>query len=98
MKSESVTLKKIDVTEPDKYKVIFMNDNVTPIGFVIEILQKIFQYHTPTATELTMKIHNEGSAIVGVYDYSSAETRKELTDKFSKQYNYPLVVKIEKDK
>ena len=98
MKYESVTLQKIDIMQPPRYKVVFMNDDVTPMGFVVAILEQVFNYSIQQANEVMLKVHNEGSAVVGVYDYSTAETKKNITDNWSKQYNYPLVVKIEKDK
>ena len=75
-----------------------MNDDVTPMGFVVAVLEQIFNYDMTKSHEIMLKIHNKGSAVVGVFDYSTAETKKNITDKWSKQYNYPLVVKIEKDK
>ena len=53
--------------EPERYKVVFMNDSVTPMDFVVSILTAIFRHTEKTAQELTMKIHNDGSAVVGVY-------------------------------
>jgi ATP-dependent Clp protease adaptor protein ClpS len=97
MKSESITLQKIDIAMPPRYKVVFMNDDVTPMGFVVSVLELFFQYTEEKANEVMLKIHNEGSAIVGTYNYSVAETKKTLTDKMSKQYGFPLVVKVEKD-
>lgn len=98
MKSESVTIQKIDIMQPPRYKVVFMNDNITPMGFVVAVLEQVFNYNMTKAHEVMLEIHNKGSAVVGTYDYSTAETKKNITDKWSKQYNYPLVVKIEKDK
>lgn len=97
MKAESVTLQKIDIAIPPRYKVVFMNDDITPMGFVVSVLELFFQYTAEKANQIMLKIHNEGSAVVGTYNYSVAETKKTLTDKLSKQYGFPLVVKIEKD-
>ena len=58
---------KVVTTEPEKYRVILLNDDVTPMDFVINILVSIFKHSTDTAKDLTLKIHKEGSAIVGVY-------------------------------
>ena len=97
MKSETIVLQKIEIKEPSDYKIIFMNDNVTPMDFVVMILERFFNLDKVTASFKMMKIHNEGSAIIGVYSYSEAETRKALVDNCSKQYHYPLEVKIEKN-
>ena len=66
---------KVVTTEPEKYRVILLNDDVTPMDFVINILVSIFKHSTDTAKDLTLKIHKEGSAIVGVYTYEIAEQK-----------------------
>ena len=65
---------KVVTTEPEKYRVILLNDDVTPMDFVINILVSIFKHSTDTAKDLTLKIHKEGSAIVGVYTYERGRT------------------------
>lgn len=98
MKSESVTLQKIEVSEPPLYKVIFLNDDVTPMNFVVVVLRDLFNYSEAIANVKMLQIHNEGSATIGVYSYSIAETKKVLTDNFSRKYGYPLTVKVEENK
>ena len=98
MKPESVTIQKIEVTEPPLYKVVFLNDDVTPMEFVVVILKDLFNYSETIAKVKMLQIHNEGSAIIGVYSYAIAETKKVLTDNFSRKYGYPLTVKIEENK
>ena len=58
---------KQKITEPLKYKVIFVNDDQTPMDFVVDLLIQIFKHSQESAKDLTMKIHEEGSAVVGVY-------------------------------
>ena len=53
--------------EPSNYTVILLNDEVTPMDFVIELIVKIFRHTPETAKDLTLKIHKEGSAVVGIY-------------------------------
>ena len=53
--------------EPSNYTVILLNDDVTPMDFVIELIVKIFRHTPETAKDLTLKIHKEGSAVVGIY-------------------------------
>jgi len=54
---------------PGKYNVIMLNDNLTPIDWVISVLKEIFKHSEVTAETLTMTIHNDGSAVVGTYSY-----------------------------
>ena len=63
---------KIKVTEPNMYKVVFLNDDATPMDFVIEILTGIFRHSTETARDITMEIHDQGSSVVGIYNFEIA--------------------------
>jgi ATP-dependent Clp protease adaptor protein ClpS len=85
------------VSEPEKYKVIFLNDNQTPMEFVVELLRTIFKHSESSSQELTMKIHQEGSAIVGVYSYEIAEQKGTEATNASRSHGFPLQIKIEKE-
>ena len=87
----------LDVKEPKKYKVLFLNDNGTPMEFVIDVLQKIYKHTFETASDITMKIHNEGSGIVGVYSYEIAEMKAAETINLARNQGFPLNVKIEEE-
>jgi len=99
MSSDTITKNKetIDnvVLEPGKYKVVFYNDNATPIDFVIALLMKVFRHGEESATELTMKIHNEGNAVAGVYIYEIAEQKGVESTNLARQNGFPLVIKVE---
>ena len=88
---------KETVLEPGKYKVVFMNDDATPMDFVVEILVAIFHHTQQTAQELTMTIHNKGSAVVGVYTYEIAEQKGIEATNESRTRGFPLQVKIEQE-
>jgi ATP-dependent Clp protease adaptor protein ClpS len=97
---EDVVLdEKIDhkLSKPKKYNVIFVNDEITPMDWVIGILVEIFRYNDNTAQEITMKIHNQGSAIVGSYSFEIAEQKTSETITLSRNQGYPLVAKIEEE-
>jgi len=82
---------------PKNYHVILLNDEVTPMDFVIEILVKIFKHKPETAKDLTIKIHNEGSAVCGVYTYEIAEQKGTEATNESRSRGFPLQVKIESE-
>ena len=88
---------KITVSEPKKYKVLFLNDDKTPIEFVIEILMTIFKHSEETARDLTLKIHNEGSAVVGVYVYEIAEQKGVEATQAARSAGFPLQIKIDQE-
>lgn len=87
---------KLDIEEPGFYKVIFINDDVTPMEFVIEILQKIFKHDLETSQQIMMTVHTEGSAIAGVYSYEIAEQKGVESTMLARNNGFPLQVKVEK--
>ena len=84
-----------DITPPNMYNVIFMNDNVTTADFVIVALMTIFGYEEGSAVDLMQKIHNEGSAVVAIFPYELAEQKALETTLLARNNNFPLMVKIE---
>lgn len=93
------TLEKVDIIieEPGYYHVIFFNDEVTPMDFVIEVLQKIFKHNLEKSHDLMLKVHNEGSAVVGIYPYEIAEQKALETTVLARNNGFPLLVKIQKE-
>lgn len=83
--------------EPAKYKVIFINDDVTPIEWVIEVLVNTFKHSQSSAEALTLQIHSEGSAVVGVYSYEIAEQKSVETTVASRDKGFPLQIRLEKE-
>ena len=86
---------KITRKEPGKFKVVMLNDDTTPMDWVIEILITIFKHSTETARDLTLQIHNDGSAVVGIYSYEIAEQKAVETINASRDRGFPLTVKVE---
>ena len=84
-----------DLTPPVSYKVIFLNDDVTTMEFVIHVLAHIFNYDEDTAKDLTIKIHQDGKAIVAVLPYELAEQKVLETTNIARSNGFPLSVKIE---
>ena len=93
------TTERIDIREdlqpPSYYNVIFLNDNVTTMDFVIAILVSVFNYSDVDAMDVTQKIHEQGSAVVATYPYEIAEQKALETTLLARNNNYPLTVKIE---
>ncbi len=85
----------IDFQEPKNYAVVIYNNDSTPMELVVDILFEIFNHTKHIAYELTMKIHTEGSAIAGVYNYEIAEQKAIEAVKASRSEGYPLVVKLQ---
>ena len=85
----------VKLSPPRDHKVIFLNDNITPMEFVVASLIEIFEHDVDTAENLTEKIHNEGSAVIAVLPYEIAEHKGVETTVLARSNGYPLQVKIE---
>jgi ATP-dependent Clp protease adaptor protein ClpS len=83
--------------KPKNWKVIILNDDKTPMNFVVSILMKIFRHSVTSAEELMMKIHLEGSAVGGVYPFEIAEAKSVETVDLARQNGFPLQVKLESE-
>ena len=85
------------ITEPKRYKIIFLNDDKTPIDFVIELLISIFRHTEATAKDITLAVHNDGSAVVGIYTYEIAEQKTIETTQVCRQHGFPLQIRMEQE-
>lgn len=88
---------KNKIKEPKKYRVIAINDDITPMDFVVALLVGIFNHDEAAALSLTMQIHQEGSAVVGTYSYEIAEQKGIEATELSRSNGFPLQFKIEQE-
>lgn len=88
---------KQKIEEPKLWKIIFLNDDYTPIDFVIELIMKIFHHSEETAKSLTMEIHNNGSAIVGIYIFEIAEIKAVEATGLARSKGFPLQIRMEEE-
>jgi ATP-dependent Clp protease adaptor protein ClpS len=86
---------KLDVKPPPRFNVIYINDNTTTMEFVVETLRSVFGHSTESATALTVKIHEDGSAVVGTYPYEIAEQKGVEVTILARNNGFPLAVKLE---
>ena len=91
---EKITIKN---KEPNLYKVIFLNDDKTPMDFVVSLLIELFKHSEKTATDITLKIHEEGSGVVGVYNYEIAEQKAIEATSLCRENSFPLRIRVEED-
>lgn len=99
MSTDSIVQTKIrtDIIEPSKFRVIYVNDDVTTMEFVIESLVVVFHIPRDQAENLTNKIHEDGSAVVAVLPYEIAEQKGIEVSILAKRNGFPLVIKLEPD-
>ena len=89
------TKTNLGLAEPPMFKIIYLNDNATPMEFVIETLIESFNYNEQTAVQITHDIHEAGSAVVAVLPYEIAEQKGIEVTVQARNNNYPLQIKLE---
>ena len=92
---DEVVKKKAE--EPLRYKVVLLNDDQTPVEWVIKVLVDIFKHTNDTAEKITLTIHNEGSGIAGIYTYEIAEQKTIEATTESRNHGFPLQIKLEQE-
>ena len=80
---------------PPLYVVVLMNDDYTPMDFVIEILQQYFALNLDQATQVMLTVHYEGKGIAGVYPRDIAETKANQVNNYARSQGHPLLCQIE---
>ena len=96
-KTQTDKKKKVDagLQVPRSYNVVFFNDNVTPMDFVVSVLRSVFRKQEDDAQALMLKVHNEGSAVAGTYPLDIAASKTNKVMRMAKQQNHPLKVTVE---
>jgi len=87
----------VKLTSPNKYNVIMINDNVTPMDFVIQILMVIFHKDADSAKDVMLEVHEKGRSIAGTYSFEVAEQKSIETISHAQKAGYPLDVSIEEN-
>lgn len=82
---------------PPMFKVMLMNDDYTPMDFVIIVLQKFFALNREKATQVMLKVHREGMGVCGIYPRDVAATKVEQVRSYAKQHQHPLQCMMEEN-
>ena len=93
---KTLTREKTKLEEPGLWDVIFLNDNITTMEFVIRVLKQIFNKTQEQAEAITRRIHDDGQGVVGSYVHEVAEQKGIETTLLARQENMPLQVKVKK--
>jgi ATP-dependent Clp protease adaptor protein ClpS len=83
--------------KPSLYKVLLLNDDYTPMEFVIHVLEKFFNKGREDATQVMLHVHQKGVGVCGVYTYEVAETKVAQTMDSARQHQHPLQCRMEKE-
>lgn len=86
-----------DVEEPKRYKVILVNDDFTPMEFVVEILNLFFNLDEETATRIMLNVHEKGKGVCGIFSKDIAETKVVMVNEFARENEHPLLCTMEQE-
>ena len=89
---------KPKLKQPPLYKVILINDDYTPMDFVVDVLRAFFDLNAEKATQIMLKVHTEGKGVCGVYSKDIAETKAAQVNDYSKECEQPLLCSVEVDR
>jgi ATP-dependent Clp protease adaptor protein ClpS len=80
---------------PNLYRVLLLNDDYTPMEFVVDVLQRIFGMDRTKATRIMLEVHTRGKGVCGVYTHEIAETKVAQVNAYSRQHQHPLLCTME---
>lgn len=84
-----------ELKRPPMYKVILLNDDYTPMEFVVHILEIFFGMNREKATQIMLTVHTEGGAVVGIFPRDIAETKSEQVNQYAQENSHPLMSTVE---
>jgi len=91
-----VTRTKPQTDKPKQYKVLLLNDDYTPMEFVVHVLRSFFQMDTDEATRVMLHVHQKGFGVCGIFTYEVAETKVTQVMDFARKNDHPLQCTLEK--
>jgi len=92
---QTITKNELNVKEPERYKVVILNDNSTPMEFVIELLKLIFHMNQEAAVAVMLQVHQLGKGTAGIYTYEVAEQKAMESTQIARTNGHPLGVSVE---
>ncbi|WP_370867365.1 ATP-dependent Clp protease adapter ClpS [Atopomonas sediminilitoris] len=88
---------KPELKPPAMYKVLMLNDDYTPMDFVVEVLEQFFGKNREQATQIMLTVHTKGQAVCGIFSKDVAETKAMQVNQYARDSHHPLLCEIEKD-
>ena len=86
---------KPELREPSMYKVFLLNDDYTPMEFVVRLLEKLFGMDHEKATRIMLTVHSQGKGVCGIYTYEIAETKVAQVNEYAQRHQHPLLCSME---
>lgn len=88
---------KPELKRPPMYKVLLINDDFTPMEFVVHILENFFSMDRTKATQVMLTVHTQGKGLCGIYSRDVAETKVNQVNGYSRRHQHPLLCTMEAD-
>ena len=95
--TDLLTKTKTKTKRPPLYKVLLLNDDYTPMEFVVHVLERFFGLNHEQSVEIMLTVHRRGVAVVGVFSFEVAETKVTQVMDFAQQHQHPLQCTMEKE-
>src|SRR4051812_5240260 len=92
-----LTRTRVATKKPAMYRVLLLNDDFTPMDFVVHILERFFSKNKQEATEIMLQVHRRGVGVCGTYTYEIAETKVSLVMDYARKNEHPLQCTMEKE-
>ena len=86
---------KPELKPPPRYKVVLLNDDYTPMEFVVEILESFFHMGREQATQVMLAVHTQGKGVCGIFTRDIAETKSAQVNQYARDHQHPLLSEIE---
>ncbi|SIS87148.1 ATP-dependent Clp protease adaptor protein ClpS [Paracoccus saliphilus] len=96
-KSDLVVKPRVKSQRPPMYKVLMLNDDFTPMEFVVHVLERLFSMTHAQAIEIMLTVHRKGVAVVGVFSHEVAETKVAQVMELARRQQHPLQCTMEKE-
>jgi ATP-dependent Clp protease adaptor protein ClpS len=93
--STTVEKKEAQQKPPPMYEVALLNDDYTPMEFVVHVLEQFFGMNREKATQVMLAVHTSGSAVAGVFPRDVAETKSAQVNDYAQEHNHPLLSRVE---
>jgi ATP-dependent Clp protease adaptor protein ClpS len=85
-----------EVKPPPMYKVVLLNDDFTPMDFVVDVIQTFFAFDHDRATQIMLHVHTRGKGVCGIFTYEIAETKVAQVNEYARRHEHPLKCALEK--
>ena len=95
MGTSVVTKTRPKIKRPSLYRVLLLNDDYTPMEFVVDVLERIFAMDRTTATRVMLEVHTKGKGVCGVFTFEIAETKVAQVTTYARQHQHPLLCTME---